>query len=36
MNTTQNYWIVGLCPSAGILETRNKNVPEVAFVSFLR
>jgi hypothetical protein len=20
---TQNYWVVGLCPSSGIVETRN-------------
>jgi hypothetical protein len=21
--STKNYWVIGLCPSSGILETRN-------------
>jgi hypothetical protein len=25
---TQNYWVFGLCPSSGILETRKHNVSE--------
>jgi hypothetical protein len=25
---TQNYWLFGLCPSSGILETRKHNVSE--------
>jgi hypothetical protein len=25
---TQNYWLSGLCPSSGILNTRKHNVPE--------
>jgi hypothetical protein len=31
---THNYWIFGLCPSSGILSTREHNVPETgaAFV----
>jgi hypothetical protein len=24
----QNYWVFGLCPSSGILETRKHNVSE--------
>jgi hypothetical protein len=34
--TTQNYWDFGLCPSSGILETREHNVSETESVSFLR
>jgi hypothetical protein len=33
---TQNYWIFGLCPSSGILETRKHNVSETGSVSVLR
>jgi hypothetical protein len=25
---TQNYWVFGLCPSSGILETRKHTVSE--------
>jgi hypothetical protein len=25
---TQNYWVLGLCPSSSILETRKHNIPE--------
>jgi hypothetical protein len=32
----QNYWVFGLCPSSGILETRKHNVLETGFVSVLR
>jgi hypothetical protein len=30
---TQNYWVFGLCPSSGILETRKHNVSETGYVS---
>jgi hypothetical protein len=33
---TQNYWVFGLCPSIGILETRKHNVSETGSVSVLR
>jgi hypothetical protein len=33
---TQNYWVLGLCPSPGILETRKHNVSENGSVSVLR
>jgi hypothetical protein len=33
---TQNYWVSGLCPSTGILNTRKHNVTETASVSVLR
>jgi hypothetical protein len=33
---TQNYWISGLCPSSGILNTRKHNVSEIGSVSVLR
>jgi hypothetical protein len=33
---TQNYWVFGLCPSSGILETRKHNVSESWYVSVLR
>jgi hypothetical protein len=32
----QNYWVLGLCPSSGILETRKHNVSETGSVSVLR
>jgi hypothetical protein len=32
----QNYWVFGLCPSSGILETRKHNVSETWSVSALR
>jgi hypothetical protein len=32
---TQNYWVFGLCPSSGILETRKHNVSETGSVSVL-
>jgi hypothetical protein len=35
VNNTQNYWIFGLCPSSGILETR-KHVSETGSVSAFR
>jgi hypothetical protein len=25
---TQNYWVFGLCPSSGILKTREYNISE--------
>jgi hypothetical protein len=25
---TQNYWILELCPSSGILKTRKQSVPD--------
>jgi hypothetical protein len=36
MYHTQNYWVFGLRPSSGILETRKHNVSETGFVSVLR
>jgi hypothetical protein len=33
---TQNYWVSGLCPSSGILNTRKHNVSETGSVSVLR
>jgi hypothetical protein len=33
---THNYWVFGLCPSCGILETRKHNVLETGSVSVLR
>jgi hypothetical protein len=33
---TQNYWVFGLHPSAGILEARKHNVLETGSVSVLR
>jgi hypothetical protein len=29
---TQNYWVSGLCPSSGILETRKHNVSETGSI----
>jgi hypothetical protein len=33
---TPNYWVLGLCPSSGILETRKHNVSETVSVAVLR
>jgi hypothetical protein len=33
---TQNYWVLGLCSSSGILETGKHNVSETGSVSVLR
>jgi hypothetical protein len=33
---TQNYWVFGLCPSSGILETRKHNISESRSVSVHR
>jgi hypothetical protein len=33
---TQNYWVLGLFPSSGILETRKHDVSETGSVSVLR
>jgi S-adenosylmethionine hydrolase len=33
---TQNYWIFGLSPSSGVLETRKHSVSETESVSILR
>jgi hypothetical protein len=33
---TQNYWVVGLCPSSVILETRKNNFSKTGSVSVLR
>jgi hypothetical protein len=33
---TQNYWVSGLCPSPGILDTRKHNLSETGSVSVLR
>jgi hypothetical protein len=32
----QDYWVFGLCPSSGILETRKQNFSETGSVSVLR
>jgi hypothetical protein len=34
--STQNYWVFGLYPSSGILETRKYDVSETGSVSVLR
>jgi hypothetical protein len=28
----QNYWVSGLCPSIGILNTRKHNISEIVFI----
>jgi hypothetical protein len=33
---SQNYWVLGLCPSSGNLKVRENNVPENGSVSILR
>jgi general stress protein CsbA len=33
---TQNYWVLGLCPSSGILEARKHSISETGSVSVLR
>jgi hypothetical protein len=33
---TQKYWVPGLCPSSGILNTRKHNVSENGYLSILR
>jgi hypothetical protein len=33
---TQNYWVLGLCPSSVILETRKHSVSESGSVSVLK
>jgi hypothetical protein len=33
---TQHYWVFGLCPSSGILETRKYNDSETWSVFFLK
>jgi hypothetical protein len=33
---SQSYWVFGLCPSSGIIKTREHNVSETGFVSVLR
>jgi hypothetical protein len=32
----QNYWVSGLCPSSGILNTRKHNVSETGSVSIMK
>jgi hypothetical protein len=32
---SQNYWVLGLCPSPGILETRRHNVSETTLLGLL-
>jgi hypothetical protein len=32
----ENYWVFGLCPSSGIVETRKHYVSETGSVSVLR
>jgi hypothetical protein len=36
VHNTQNYWLFGLCPSSGILKTREHIVSEIGSVSVLR
>jgi hypothetical protein len=36
VHNTQNYWVFGLFPSFGILETRKHDVSETGSVSILR
>jgi hypothetical protein len=36
MYNTQNHWVSGLCPSFGILKTREHNFSETESVPFLR
>jgi hypothetical protein len=33
---SQNYWISGLCPMSGILNTRKHDIPETGSVSIFR
>jgi hypothetical protein len=33
---TQNYWLIGLFPTSGILETREHDVSEIGSVFLLR
>jgi hypothetical protein len=33
---TKNYWVLGPCPSFGIVETRKLSVSEIGSVGFLR
>jgi hypothetical protein len=33
---TQNYGVLGLCPTSGILETRKDNVLETGYFSVLK
>jgi hypothetical protein len=33
---TQNYWVFWLCPSSGILKTREYKVSETGYISVLR
>jgi hypothetical protein len=33
---TQDYWVLRLCPSSGILKTRKHNFSETGYVSVLR
>jgi hypothetical protein len=35
-SNTPNYWVSGLCPSSGILNTKKQNVSETRSVSVLR
>jgi hypothetical protein len=35
-STAQNYWVFGLFPSSGILETRKRDVSETGSVCVLR
>jgi hypothetical protein len=32
MYNTQNYWVFGLCPSYGILDTRRYDVSETGYI----
>jgi hypothetical protein len=35
-NSTQNYWMSGLCPSSEILNNREHNISEIGSVSVFR
>jgi hypothetical protein len=35
-NKFHSYWVSGLCPSSGILNTRERNVSETGSISILR
>jgi hypothetical protein len=36
LHNTQNYWVFGLSPSSGIIETRKHDVSETGSVSVFR
>jgi hypothetical protein len=36
LKNTRNYWVFGVCPTSGILETRKNNVSETGSISCLK